>query len=173
MVYCGQLINVWEEAMRDTVGKIATDLAKKAPDSTNPVELQKEMHKDYIDNLIECVESGKKERAEDFFIVVETKREKLLTNVLRNFFYHRHSCPTPNYDQAVYRYNRRDDKVEFLWVLPSQDASWHLLENKHLVVPAEMELLKFVLQMEDGTLGLLSKKLNGEEVESDLLIEGS
>jgi hypothetical protein len=44
------------------------------------------------------------------------------------------------------------------------------LENKHLIVPSEYELLTFVLKFADGTLGALMKKLNGEATDSPLLV---
>lgn len=35
---------------RETVGKLATDLSKKEPDTRDPIELEREMHKDYEKN---------------------------------------------------------------------------------------------------------------------------
>lgn len=156
--------------IHDTVGKQALMLMAKEPDTRSPIELERAMHEDYEKHIYECVERCKKEFPQDFFVVVETKKEKLLQNVVRNFFFGRLSCPTPNYDQTVYRYSRADDKVEFLWVIPARDICQHLKENAVQVAPAERDLLNFVLDFSDGTLFERCKKLNGE-VEDSVLLE--
>lgn len=154
---------------RDTIGKLSLDLAQKTPDTRDPVELEREMHKDYEYNVLLCVERGKKDLFGDFYVVVETKKERLMDNVLRNFFFYRKTCPTPTYDQTVYRYDRKKDEVDFLWVLPSKDTCQLLTENALQVVPEERDLLMHVLSFSDGSLLKLSKKLNGENEDSPLL----
>lgn len=46
---------------RDTVGKISQELSQKAPDSRNPIEIERELHKDYEASVLECLERGRKE----------------------------------------------------------------------------------------------------------------
>ena len=155
-----------------TVGAVAREFLLKAAQEKHqksPIELEREMHSDYEWNLHQCVESSKKTYDGDFFAIVITKKEPLMQNVLRNYFFARSSCPTPDYDQAVYHYHRASDHLEFLWVIPSRDTSHLLRENALLVAPEERELLRFVLDFSDGSLALLSKKLNGEKIDSSLL----
>lgn len=147
---------------KDTVGKVALDLLTKDPVEKSPIELEREMHTDYDKNIYECVDRGKKMFDGDFFVVIETKKERLLPNVLRNYFFPRHTCPTPNYDQTVYHYHHADQLVEFLWVIPSRDTCVLLKENALTIANEERQLLKFVLDFSDGTLFKLAKKLNGE-----------
>jgi hypothetical protein len=148
---------------RETVGKISSDLIVKEPDSRDPIELQREMTKDYVSELIDCALSFKKFHTPcDFFVTVLTKKERLMPNVLRNYFAARLSCPTPEYDQAVYRYNHAEDNLEFIWVLPSKDTCELLAMNALKVHPDERLLLEFVLRLYDGDLLRLSKKLNNE-----------
>lgn len=147
---------------RDTVGKISTDLLQKESPENNPVELEREMHTDYEKNFWECLDAYKKNYDGDFYVVVVTKRERLMPNVLRNYFFARTSCPTPEYDQAVYKYHAQDQRVEFLWVVPSKDSCEHLSYNRLQVVPEEQGLLHYVLQFIDGDLLTLAKKLNKE-----------
>lgn len=154
---------------RKTIGSISVELSQKTPDSRDPIELQREMHRDYEQNVFNCVEQAKTVFSDDFFVVVETKQERLFHNVIRNYFYSRLSCPTPNYDQTVYRYNSADDLIEFLWVIPSRDTCFTFRQNILHIVPEERELLKFVLDFDDGTLYKKCKKFNGEELESILL----
>jgi len=55
-----------------------------------------------------------------FYVCVITKKERLMDNVLRNYFLARSTCPTPQYDQTVYKYHRDSGAIQFLWVLPSK-----------------------------------------------------
>lgn len=154
---------------RDTVGKLSSELLAKEPESNDPIELEREMQKDYLDNLMSCVQEGSKIYYTDFYVVVLTKRERLMSNVLRNYFLHRISCPTPDYDQAVFKVDRSSQTVIYLWSIPSQDACHHLKDNALYVHPQEKQLLQFVLDFADGTLFKVAKKLNGEELETPLL----
>ena len=77
---------------RVTVGKVATDLAKQDTVAQSPIELEREIHKEYEQNFFDCAERGKKHYRGDFFVVVLTKKERLLPNVLRHYFLHRNSC---------------------------------------------------------------------------------
>lgn len=159
-----------KEKREKTVGSISLDLAKKAPDSRDPIELEREAHKDYEQNVLAKLEEGKRLYDNDFYIVVLTKKERLMSNVLRHYYLHRISCPTPDYDQTVYRYSKKDNDLVFLWTLPSKDTCQLFLANRHIIDPLEWELLKFILQFEDGSLMRTAKKLNGESVESELLL---
>jgi len=161
MVLSGRFIKVTMK--RETVGKISQDLRQKKKETLSPVELEREMHTEYDKNVFECIETYKKKFTKDFYVVVLTKNERLLSNVFRNFFMARHSCPTPNYDQVVYKYHSVTDNIELVWVIPSRDACFHLKENALSVISKEKELLKFVLDFADGTLFKLCKKLNKEK----------
>ena len=157
---------------RPTVGALAVQAQQNAVDNNHSAHEQMLMQlSEYDRNLYECVERCKKDYSGDFFVVVLTKKEKLLENVIRNFFYGRLSCPTPDYDQTVYRYVREEDVIEFIWVIPSRQTCFWLKDNVLSILPEERELLNFVLQFADGTLYKLAKKLNKEQDDS-ILIEG-
>ena len=98
----------------------------------------------------------------DFYIVGLIKKEKLLDNVLRNYFIPTKSCPTPAYDQTVYQFISSGDEIRLLWVVPDEETSLTLQENRNIVVPEERGLLQYVLDYYDGTLYRMAKKLNGE-----------
>ena len=148
---------------RDTVGKISSDLLQKAPETRDPIELEREMHKDYEKNIYQCCDEGKKAYNKDFFITVITKKERLMKNVLRNIFLHRSSCPTPDYDQTVYHYDKHSDVLKFLWVIPSKDTCILFKNNALEIVASERSLLQYILDFDDGTLYKLAKKFNGEQ----------
>ena len=85
-------------------------------------------------------------------------------NVVRNYFFYRSSCPTPDYDQAVYYYTKGSDELNFLWVIPSKSFCIHLVDNALTIDKEYKELLGIVLDFNDGTLYNLAKKLNNEDV---------
>jgi len=149
---------------KETVGKVALDLMQKKAESQDPIELEREMQKDYIKNLVECVDKHKKEFTDRFFIVVLTKNEKLMPNVFRSYFFPRGTCPTPDYDQTVYKYNSKDEQLEYVWTIPSRDTCHHLKDNALQVADSERDLLKFVLDFADGSLYKLCRKLNNESL---------
>lgn len=151
---------------RETVGKISSDLIIKAPETTSPIEQMRESLSEYDKNVWECIESGKRKFSGDFYVVVITKNERLMPNVFRNFFLSRLSCPTPEWDQTVYKYKRKTDQVIFMWVIPSKDACIHLTNNRDLVAKEEQQLLQYVLSFNDGTLMKLAKDLNNEKKEN-------
>ncbi len=148
---------------KETVGSVALGLIQGAQELDHSAfEQMQEQLQEYESNIFTCVDAGRKLYPRDFFIVVETKKEPKLKNVLRNYFIHRQSCPTPTYDNVVYKYHRSDDHLEFLWVLPSRDTYKMLIKHALEIAPEERELLQFVLDDADGTLLKRAKSLNGE-----------
>jgi len=154
---------------RETLGKISTDLLKKQHKALSPIEYMQEMLTDYDKNIQICIDRYRKVFLGDFFVVVITKKEPLLKNVLRSYFTARLSCPTPDYDQAVYQYHLDKDSIEFLWVIPSKDTCELFKSNATVVDKSEWQLLRYVLQFCDGTLFKQCKVLNGEEKDSPMV----
>lgn len=160
------------EEKKKTVGEISSDLLKKSHESDHSANDQmKEQLEDYETNMNACIDRSIKTMDGDFYIVVLTKKERLMQNVLRNFFIGRQSCPTPEYDQAVYKYNKKTGSPEFLWVVPAKDICTYMLVNALKLPSEQRNLLEFVMDFMDGTLLKLSKKLNKEQDDSPLLDE--
>lgn len=152
-----------------TVGQKSLELAQKQPDTRDPIELQRKMQEDYVKNVVECLERGKKSITGSFYVVVTIKKERLMSNVIRNYFFPRKSCPTPEWDQSVYRYDVKKDDIEFLWIIPSKDTCALFKENILEIAQEERELLNYILMFEDGTLFKLAKRLNNEKDDSIIL----
>ena len=155
---------------KETVGKVATDLMQQDAPTRDPIELERAMHEQYEKNVWECVARSQKLFTGNFYVVVLTKREKLLQNVIHHYFFGRLTCPTPDYDQTVYYYSPTHDSIEFLWVIPSKDTCEHLRDHAIEVAPSERDLLNYVLDFYDDTLMKKAKKLNGEALETPMLI---
>jgi hypothetical protein len=152
---------------KETVGKLARDLLLKQDNKgPTPTEQMREQLVEFEKNVELCLETHKKVFDGDFYVVVLTKKEKLMQNVIRNYFYGRLSCPTPNYDQVVYHYSRPDDALSLLWVIPDRKTAKYFRDYSSEVNPSQFELLSYVLKFADGTLFRLSKKLNGEKVDT-------
>lgn len=162
-----------EDTKRDTIGAIASKLQEEAlqtPSDHTVVEQMREQLSEYDQNLALCVKDALKTKTKDFYVVVLTKKERLLENVLRNYFFARNSCPTPDYDQAVYFYNFKKQQLTFMWVIPSKDTCEYMLMHKKQIPPEEYELLKFVLAFTDGYLLKLVKNLNNETEDTGQLL---
>jgi hypothetical protein len=154
---------------RPTVGKMSLELARKVPETTDPIELEREIHKTYEKEIETCVERCKSMFIGNFYVIVETKKERLMHNVLRNYIFGRTSCPTPTYDQTVYKYYRKPARLDFLWVVPAKDVCEMFKQSAIYIVPEEQGLLKYVLDFYDGTLLTLAKRLNGERKDSNII----
>ena len=147
---------------RETVGKIASELMQKEPESRDPIEIERVLQKDLWSIICDTVADGKKLYPGQFFVQVITKNEPLMPNVFRNQVMHLHACPTPNYDQSVFRYDPQKDAIEYIWTIPCRETCFHLKMHALEVVPEERDLLNFVLDFADGTLYRLARKLNNE-----------
>lgn len=172
--------------MRDTVGKLATQAWTTDSGQINPQEIQQATEKEYLEELKWCVlhaqgkvDCSSKEFHEgcvrdnpfkgDFFIEGLTKKEKLLENVLRNYFIPRYSCPTPSYDQTLYRYNSQADEIEFIWCVPDKDTSDYLYFHRSQV--QEKELLEQIIDFKSGKLMRKCKKFNKESKNPGVALE--
>lgn len=158
---------------KETIGKLSSDLIVKQVDDTHTAHDQmQEQLTDWDQELWICVEHCLRDYpVGDFYVLVVTKKERLLSNVLRNYFFGRFSCPTPEYDQVVYKYHRKDNRLEFLWVVPCKETCEVMKRFPLDVPPEESELRDFVLSFEDGSLLKLSKKLNGEQQDALIILE--
>lgn len=151
------------------VGEAAIELAAKADNKHTVVDQMEESLTDYEKNVRDCAERGLKHYNGDFFIVVLTKKERLLENVVRNYFLHRTSCPTPEFDQTVYQYIYKQDALKYLWTIPDKQTCQTYIENAPFIPPTEKKLLQFILDFTDGSLDRLSRKLNNEPGDTQYL----
>jgi hypothetical protein len=150
---------------RETVGKLSSELLQRDTYADHSAGEQMEAQLvNYESNVFDRVAHGKATYPGDFYIVVIAKREKLMPNTFRLYYFHRLTCPTPDYDQTVYRYIRADDRVEFLWVVPAKPVIQEMIANRLELDSSVSQLLKFVLEFVDGTLDRKARLLNGESL---------
>ena len=149
---------------RETVGKLALKLLGEQKKDTHSVfEQMREQLSEYDTSINDCVEAHKKVFPSDFFVIVITKKERLMPNVFRHYFFARLSCPTPDYDQTVYHYHKDLEAIDFIWTIPDRNTCHWFRENALMIDTQEKDLLKLVLDFNDGTLMKRAKQLNKEE----------
>jgi len=122
-------------------------------------EARKEIIKDTQKKLNDTIQKGLKKYPNDFYIVIESKREIVFEGVIRNFIFHRISCPTPHYDQTAFKYHRKDDRLEFLWSIPRKSTVAHVYQYP---LQEDQTLVKTVYDFVDGTFYRKALELNGE-----------
>jgi hypothetical protein len=148
---------------KETVGKASQRLIIKAYEADHtPHDQANEQLKDYEANVQLAAKEGKKKYTSDFYIVVLIKKERLMNNVIRLYYFSRQSCPTPQHEQVVYRYHRDSGEIEFLWVVPSLEACVTMVNEALHIHPDEKQLLQCVLDFRDGTLLRKAQELNNE-----------
>ncbi|CAB4127814.1 hypothetical protein UFOVP97_48 [uncultured Caudovirales phage] len=157
------------ERSNKTVGELALEQQSKpyyevpVQEFSDAVLIEKE---DYMKNIWEAVDRGYKEwNADIFFVSVLSLRERLLSNVFRNKFLPRQTCPTPTYCQTVFKYEKIPDRLELLWTIPDRNSCTMLLQNAPVIEDNDERIvLKNVMDFYDGTLDRRCMQLNGEEI---------
>jgi hypothetical protein len=153
---------------KKTVGAYSYELQQK-DEKINPIELQQAMHEgnesdDSYENQVGlAVKRGEELYKGNFFIVVLFKKERLMMNVVRQYFMPRKTCPRPEYDQVVYKYNREAADLSFIWVIPDKQ-SCESIPMDILKYPKEQkEFLHYVMDFNSGKLDKLCDEINMKE----------
>lgn len=152
-----------------SVGEASRDLQMEEDLKINPIDLQRAVHagnesEDSFEcQLLECLGRGKKETQGPFFLVVLFKKERIMQNVVRQYFLWRHTCPTPQFDQTVYRYDPTGDELAYLWSVPDKHTCHELYNNRYRLTLEMQPLAQFCADFLEGALDKRCAQLNGEE----------
>ncbi|CAM5999021.1 unnamed protein product [Sphagnum balticum] len=130
---------------KQTAGKIITDLQAKEQDKATIPEFIEAIGSDFMPKLMAMVEKDKKKADRDFFVEVCISMHPLLAGVPQFFMISRHTCPTPFPDRAAFHYKKKDDVLEFLWMVPSMDQCEYYVQNMLKLRPHEHEAAQNVL----------------------------
>ena len=140
----------------ETVGSKALQLLKCADPAQSVIETQRAMQSKYVDSLVEAAKKAEAfyGTSKPFYICVQTRRERLLTNVIRNQFYTRQTRPLPQYDLSLYWYNPKEERIEFVWCIPDKESVSQIVKDGQsgLLPPDQRELFNFCKAFKDGTL---------------------
>jgi hypothetical protein len=129
-------------------------------------EIRDGLLSEWDQNVMEVVMKTRKMLpSRHFYVCVTTKREYLAKNTIRNYFETKYDCPTPQFEQVVYKVQKDGTNLSILWVIPNKEACTYLRKNALHIVPEERELLRYVLDFGMGKLDQLAQKENGEIIE--------
>lgn len=120
-------------------------------------DTSREMNKGFEEEIWKCIHAYQRKRQvstlDPFYVVVLVKKERLMKNVMRRYYFARESEPTPDYDQIVYRFNPMDSELRFKWVVPDKDTVTAMTLNSHLYPRESQDLIQYC---KDFVAGLLA-----------------
>jgi hypothetical protein len=146
-----------------TVGELSGQVSQVDMGKQNVIELAREMLTDFDKNVYQSLDTALKQYPNrDIYLVVLHKRERLLPNVIRNFFSFRLSAPTPTPEQTVFKYDHKKQEIEFLWSIPDDETCRIYYNNRSMVDPSDYDILQMVIDFRDGKLYEKALQLNGE-----------
>jgi hypothetical protein len=151
-------------AKAPTVGAEALKRLKDPDTKQGIIDTQREIDKEYLNEVEKCLHAHK-DMIEDqgmkgVFVIVLTKKERTMPNVIRRYFFCRKSLPSVQYDQTVWRYNhRKQSELELIWVIPDVETCLNYLQDE--CPQDEVTLWKMVRMMFAGRLRESAKKKFG------------
>ncbi len=131
----------------------------------NVGEYRKELEGEYENGVRRAIDRGKTRFDGNFYVeLVNTiKRKYRKHGEIHPFFYDRKSCPTPMFDQVVYKYDSKKDTLDMLWCLPNKEESLNYYHNKDRVPVSEYSLLQQVMDYFDGSIFALVDRMEIED----------
>ena len=153
---------------RQKAGQIYLAMKAKQQDKADVVEHVRTTKADFMPKLVELVDKSKPNAIGDFYVEVCFRNNYLMPDLEEAYMKARHTCPTPFPDRAVFRYIKNEDRITFLWHVPSLQEMQYYLDNVLYLRPDEKEAAQNVFDYKDGTLLKLAKTLNGETNDYEL-----
>lgn len=146
------ITNVANEA-KETVGAASKRLQENIDTKQGIVDTQREVDKTYFEECQKCVQRKPHcDWKEPWYLVVVQKKERLMANVVRRYFFGRQSLPTPDYDQTVWEYNPKTGDMKFMWVIPDKNTTLWMVSNPNEVPNEQRHLLNFCLDFINNKL---------------------
>lgn len=145
-----KIIDINDLPEKRTVGQASLELSDKAKEKYDAVELQREMTKDYLNEIYKTAKSVNWE--DPFYICVQARKERLLENVVRNQFYARKTRPLPDFDLTCFSYDPKTEDLKYEWTIPDPDTCLWLLANEDELPEDHQQLIYFIKQFSQGKL---------------------
>lgn len=162
--------------VKKTAGQVILEHDKKRFDLEDSVtEYTRAIYPMIYKNMWNEIEAKKNQfpyTNKDFYVCYTFIRDRILRHP-KPIIWVRQSCPTPVYDQTVYKYHHNAGTLEFLWVIPNKMLYWHIVHNKQKYIENKetASLAKMVLLMESGELLTWVKKENGNKKDAVIKIK--
>ena len=142
-----------EENKDSTIGSLALQQEDKRIHNTHCAQDQvDEELKDYPKEIEKCIKNGKKHFDGDFYIQVLFCKDGIIPDARKNIFAAQRTCPKPFFDQAVYKYHQKEDRIEYMWVVPDPDLCELYRYNLGLVPDDEKDLYENIRKYYSGEL---------------------
>lgn len=138
----------------ETVGAASQRLAQLYDGHQPVVDTQKEMTKGYVNSLIDCARRGEEALGKEnpFYVCVQLRKERTMSNVIRSQFYYRATRPSPSYDLSLYWYNPKEENLRFVWCIPDIETTQIMAHPAFVPEKDEEELSYFCRCFLKGTL---------------------
>lgn len=153
-------VNWNQKHNRPTVGAIVEEAQTMESPSTDARELQQGMASNKMEPIFTALERGLKMFSANIIYVVLIRIFDKPSKTIRNKYMPTTICPTPTFNQAVFRYDRTDGKFELLWTLPGMEICNYFLRNEQHLDKQQKELLKFVHDFKNGSLDRMQYECN-------------
>lgn len=102
-------------------------------------------------------------KKDHYYIVFLLKKERI-GQAIRPYIFARLSCPTPHWNQTVYKFYKNSDSLEYLWHIPGILRYYSIVNDpkRYLDDKNFKTMAQFVLLDHSGDLLHWVKKENGE-----------
>lgn len=102
----------------------------------------------------------------DFYVVCLQSEERMLMKTPLYKYFARLSCPTPIFQQSVWKYHHQSKDLEYLWTICDKLTYYDMINKPHKYKYDKEwgNQLKFVQMMHSGSLEAWVKKENREDV---------
>jgi len=153
-----------------TVGQLAQEQDKNVKYDTHCAQDQvDEELKDFMPEVFKCIKNGKKHFDGDFYIEVLLCMPGVIERHKKNIFAARPTCPRPFYDQTVFKYHSKDDRLEYMWTVPDKDLCELYRYHIGIVPDDEKELYDNIKKYFSGELAIREYKENNKEPEKQVI----
>jgi hypothetical protein len=147
-----------------TIGEIKKKQAAADVGDATIADVSEGMSKPYMNSLFSAVAEGKlKLPNQDFYVVMLTKVERLLTKNVHFYPIVRLTCPSTNYDQSVYFYDHKNETLEFLWTIPDKETIFRFKMYPETITEEEKPLIPYVKNYLSLHYDRLARIRNGEK----------
>ena len=142
-------------------------MRQNSPDGSQDLtDSRIDMEKGFQENMFRVVERDKDKPYYDgknFYVICVYKTEPF-SGQPQFMFFSRQSCPTPIYQQIVYKYHRLSGGLEFLWTIPDLQLCREIRDSNYKKDNAGFnQLYEFVYLLDIGKLLEMAKRENNED----------
>lgn len=117
-------------------------------------EINQKMCRGILEELMRFATEETKKYDGDFYIQQVTETARGTNRTVKNVSISRNTCPSPDFDQVVYKYKKKDDVLELLWVVPEKQVAYYILSGLDTgdLDPDVYDLVEYVVDFATGEL---------------------